>query len=123
MKSSTLRTSTKPMKRSAMKSYRPKVTPIRRSAKGEECTIELAGICNHNPETVVWCHENSYSAGKGMGMKARDERGAYGCSTCHAVYDGQAPRLSWMTKEYVDQRFQIAMDISREILRRKGLLP
>jgi hypothetical protein len=138
---STLKPGTKVMKRSGFKRHapaenkaalksgkkrlrasRPKTTPIRASAKGEECTIELHMVCNHNPETVVWCHENSYDAGKGMGLKARDERGAYGCSDCHAVYDGQVPRPAWMTKEYVDERFALAMERSGEILKRKGLL-
>jgi len=98
------------------------MTPIRASARGEECTINLHMVCNHNPETVVWCHENSYDAGKGMGLKARDERGAYGCSACHAVYDGQVARPDWLTKEEVDSAFEQGKKKSQAILRRKGLL-
>jgi len=29
---------------------------IRMSAKGEECTFQIVGVCNHNPETTVLCH-------------------------------------------------------------------
>lgn len=101
---------------------RPKMTPIRKSAKNEDCLIQLNGVCNFNPETVVWCHENSYEAGKGMGLKARDTEGAYGCDCCHKVYDRQVPLPSWLTREYVDQRFAIAKEKSREKLMEKNLL-
>jgi len=109
--------SKRPMKRS-----RPKTTKIRQSAKNEECLIELPAVCNYNSETVVWCHENSYAAGKGMGLKARDELGAYGCSACHAVYDGQIKRPEGMSKGYVEKRFYDAMLKSAEKLKRKGLV-
>lgn len=58
-----------------------------------------------------------------MGLKARDDCGAYGCSACHAVYDGQSKRPAWLTEEEVDFRFEQAKASSREILRRKGLIP
>ena len=64
------------------------MSKIRRSAKGEDCTIRLPGICNFNPETTVLCHPNTHRAGKGKGLKAHDALGAYGCSACHAVVDG-----------------------------------
>lgn len=108
---------------SKIKSSRPKTTPIRASARGEDCTIELAGVCNYDPTTVVWCHENSYAAGKGMGLKALDIFGAYGCSACHAVYDGQVKRPPWLTEEEVDYRFEQAKAKSREKLIKKKLLP
>lgn len=117
-----LRVASTQLKRRAIKKRSPKLTPIRKSAKGEECTINLPGVCNYDSSTVVWCHENSYAAGKGMGLKARDECGAYGCYACHLVYDGQAPRPDGMSKEYVDQKFFEAMIKSGEKLKRKGLL-
>lgn len=113
-----------PMKRATkpMKQGRRKTTPIRQSAKLEACTIRLPGICNGDASTVVWCHENSYAAGKGMGLKAKDEHGAYGCCACHAVYDGQAPRPAGLTKEDVDIYFARGKHVSRLILQQKGLL-
>ena len=59
---------------------------IRESAKDEECTIQIFGICNHDPETTVFCHMRM--AGDGMNLK-HDNRGAYGCSDCHDVVDGR----------------------------------
>lgn len=117
MARSSIKPSGKPMKAS-----RPKMTPIRKSAKDEDCLIVLNGVCNFDSSTVVWCHENSYEAGKGMGLKARDENGCYGCSACHAVYDRQVTLPSWLTREYVDERFAIAKQKSQEKLRQKNLL-
>ena len=110
------------MKRSWIKKSHPKTSKIRQSAKGEDCTINLPGVCNHNPETTVWAHSNKSEHGKGMGLKANDEYGAYACYACHAVYDGQMKRPEWMSKEFVDESFADAMEISRSMLIKKGLL-
>lgn len=110
------------MKRSYMKPSRPKTSKIRQSARGEDCTINLEGVCNYNPETVVWAHSNDQKHGKGMGLKANDEWGAYACFSCHSCVDGQSKRPSWLTKEDVDLAFDFAIEKSRAILMRKGLL-
>ena len=60
-----------------------KQTKITKSAKGEQCQIRLPGICNFNQETTVFCHVG----GAGMGRKANDIHGAYGCSSCHDALD------------------------------------
>ncbi len=98
------------------------MSKIRRSARGEDCTINLPGICNYNPETVVWCHSNRYEHGKGMGLKAKDEHGAYGCSECHATYDRQRKRPETLSLENVEDAFTMAMTKSRQILKDKGLI-
>jgi len=54
-----------------------------KSAKGQNCTVRIPGVCNHNPETVVFAHLN----GGGMGMKHSDIHGAYACSACHDEID------------------------------------
>lgn len=58
---------------------------IRMAARGENCTFEIVGVCNHNPETVVLCHLPDES--HGMGRKADDISAAFGCSACHDVID------------------------------------
>jgi len=63
-----------------------KQTKITKSARGEDCQIRIPGVCNFNPETTVYCHVG----GGGMGMKASDLHGAYGCSSCHSVLDGHS---------------------------------
>ena len=106
------------MKRSYIKRKAPKTSAIRRSAKGEECTINLYGVCSHQTETVVLCHEN----GGGMGMKTPDENGAYGCHACHMVVDMQHPLPAWLTRDYVNRQFELAQEKTRQKLIAKGLI-
>lgn len=119
---SSIKPSKKPMKRTRMKSRRPKSTPIRRSAKNEECTIRLPGVCNFDISTTVLCHSNSLADGKGMGLKAPDTRAAYGCSACHDVLDGRALRPADMTPELAAACFEGGIEQTNRILRRKGLV-
>jgi hypothetical protein len=77
------------------------------AARGKSCTMEIPGICNHNPETTVFAHSNERYHGKlGLNVKAHDIFGADMCSACHAAYD---------LRLYTDQ-FEQAM--ARTILRR-----
>jgi hypothetical protein len=98
------------------------VSAIRKSASGEQCQIRIPGACNGNKETVVWCHGNGSAAGKGLGMKAPDLIGAYGCSACHDVYDRRAPAPDGMTREQVELAFCEGVWRSQRILVDKGLL-
>lgn len=110
------------LRRSPMKPSRPKSSPIRKSARGEDCTLVIAGVCNYNPETVVWAHSNSMADGKGMGIKARDPEGCYACSACHAWLDGGWTQTRHTTREIVDGIFDVARKASQAILKRKGLI-
>ena len=121
MRRSPIKSSPKPMKRTKMKSSRPKSSPIRRAAKGQECTLRFPGICNFNIETTVWCHSNEYADGKGAGLKARDEEGCFGCSACHVYYDGGYANMG-IDRETVRQQFNVARIRSRSILEMMGLL-
>lgn len=67
------------------------MSKITESARQEDCTIRLPGICNFNRDTTVWAHGNGSAAGKGIGMKADDLLGAYACSACHDAYDRRLP--------------------------------
>jgi hypothetical protein len=58
---------------------------IRDSAKGEDCTLNIATACNYNPETTVFCHFTVH--GGGSAKLAGDLSGGYGCSDCHDVID------------------------------------
>lgn len=117
MKRSPMPKSTKPMKRSL-----PKSSPIRASARNEQCTLQIPGVCNRDPATTVWAHSNCAEHGKAVGMKFDDRFGAYACYACHMVYDRQHPRPAGMTKEDVDARFFAGMVRSRSILEMKGLI-
>lgn len=59
---------------------------IRQAANGENCTLQIAGICNYKPETTVFAHLPDES--NGMGTKSDDLSGCFGCSDCHSCVDG-----------------------------------
>lgn len=65
---------------------------LRTSARGQSCTFQIPGVCNHDPETTVLCHIRDEQAGKST--KADDFSAAFGCSNCHAAID-----THWLSKE------------------------
>jgi Protein of unknown function (DUF1364) len=62
---------------------------LRKLAKGMECQVRLAGICNNNPETTVLAHYR-LAGTCGMGIKPPDLLGAWACSSCHDAIDGRS---------------------------------
>jgi len=63
----------------------PKV--IMNAAKGEKCTLNIVGACNHDRETTVACH---LPDGAGGSNKLTGPLSiAFGCSSCHAALDGR----------------------------------
>ena len=123
--SRTLPTERKPAKGpkpKGLKRNRPKMTPIRKSARNQECTLCLPGVCNRDPATTVLCHSNFLADGKGMGLKAPDTAAAYGCSSCHDVLDGRRPRPDGFTKLDLEAVFYAGMEATHAVLRAKGLL-
>ena len=61
-----------------------KTSKIRKSAKGEDCTLRVSPNCQDG-EVVVFCHINSPT--KGVGRKSIDLFGCYGCYHCHQMLD------------------------------------
>ncbi|WP_175787586.1 nuclease domain-containing protein [Burkholderia anthina] len=108
---------------STLKSRPAPKSKIRQSANGEGCTLRLPGVCKPEPGNVVWAHSNRGEHGKGGGLKANDEWGAYACYWCHCVYDRQHKRPAGMTLEFVEGEFSRGMQESRAKLRAKGLIP
>lgn len=104
------------------KCSRPKMTPIRKAARGQDCTLRIPGVCNFNIETTVLCHSNRIEDGKGWGIKAPDTKAAFGCSSCHDVLDGRAPRPPGLTADDVLSIFQRGMEETHEILREMELM-
>lgn len=60
---------------------------LRKSARGQDCTLRLPG-CNHDSSTTVLAHLPC--GHKGMGMKGPDVIAVFSCSACHDVLDGRA---------------------------------
>ena len=106
-----------PAPKRGLKTSRPKMTPIRASAKDEECTLRFP-CCNYRTDTTVLCHRN----GAGAGMKAEDTDAAYGCYACHMVLDGHAPRPEGFTRDMMLARFNAAVELTHIRLAVKGLI-
>lgn len=65
---------------------KPFVSPkLRDSARGMDCTVNIVGVCNYNPETVVLAHINT--EGSVMGGKTSDLNGCWACYECHSHID------------------------------------
>lgn len=75
---------------------------LRDSARGEDCTLQITGICNFNPETTVLNHLPSEIAG----YKSTDISSAYGCSSCHSAIDSRGT-LSDEDYEFYLRRGQV----------------
>ena len=72
----------------------PKIT---KAARGQACTVNIAGECSYDSETVVYAHLPDES--HGMALKADDLCGCFSCSRCHDFLDGRA-----RCPEYTDNR-------------------
>ena len=91
------------------KPYRNK--KLREFARGKECTLNIAGVCNYNPETSVWCHFN-FDGGK-MGGKTHDLSGGIGCGSCHSVLDGHT-KHTWSNPD--EKYFYMGRSMVRSLL-------
>ena len=78
---------------------------ITQAARDEPCLANFPG-CTGGGEDTVFCHLNANYAGKGMGQKADDCAGFFGCSSCHDLYDGRRwlptkdERNEWTFEQY-----------------------
>ena len=73
------------------------MSKLRKAARGRQCQIRIAGVCNGNPETTVLAHYRM--AGLcGTGIKPTDLAAAWACSTCHDAIDFRS-RTEWSREE------------------------
>lgn len=56
-------------------------------ARGQRCVLEVPGICNGDPATMVAAHSNLSIHGKAGARKADDQYHVYACSGCHRWLD------------------------------------
>ncbi len=85
---------------------------IMSSAKGEDCTLRLTGVCNFNPETTIAAH---IGRRRGMGVKCGDNMIVYSCSACHSEIDSK-PRT-----DYADDKLR-AIEETQERLIEIGIM-
>lgn len=65
---------------------------MRASAQGENCTLQIGGVCNYDASTTVLAHLPDES--HGMGRKSDDLSSAYCCAACHDEIDGRRNTVS-----------------------------
>ena len=97
------------------------MSAITKSANGEDCQVRIIGVCKGDPAYTIWSHARHGSAGKGKGIKAIDEAGAYACTACDMAYD-QLMGVPHMTRSEVDLDWFHGHLRSLVILKEKGLL-
>jgi predicted amidohydrolase YtcJ len=95
---------------------------IRDSARGEACTVRIVGACTHDPAYTIWSHAPLQAAGKGRGWKSIDLAGAYCCTACDAVIDGQRAMPPGATRDSVMLDWFMGHMRSLVILKQKGLV-
>jgi hypothetical protein len=59
-----------------------KQTKKQRSARGQDCTLQIPNVCNFNRETTVLAH-----VGSGSAKRRDDDQAVYACSDCHDAID------------------------------------
>ena len=73
-------------KRKALRASRPAMTPLRKSAQDEGCTIQKAGVCLYDPKTVVLAHLR-WLGDCGGSLKPMDLQAVYACAECNRWTD------------------------------------
>jgi|SRR5690554_3106236 len=88
-----------------LKRVRIESKAIRQAAKGELCTVQIAGICRHDTETTVLAHLPDESGG--MGRKSDDISAVFACDSCHSAIDGRGPWPDSEEREWYQRRAQV----------------
>ena len=83
---------------------------ITNSARGEDCTLRIHGVCNFDNTTTIPAHIN----GGGMATKNNDTLIAYCCSDCHDWLDGGHLDLIDLS-EYSETSLKIAIRDSNQL--------
>ena len=100
------------------KNKRLKSKKITDSAKGENCTLRIPGVCNFNPETTVFAH----MPGTGMALKSHDIHGCYACSDCHDWLDSRKWKTVPTPDAVIKKNMLRAMIETQSILINKELI-
>lgn len=61
---------------------------LEKLARGQQCMVRLAGICNFNQETTVLAHIRRANVA-GRGQKPTSTCAIWACSSCHDCIDGR----------------------------------
>lgn len=96
---------------------------LRDSARGEDCTLNIEGVCNYDPATTVLSHLPDES--HGGSRKSDDHVACYGCSSCHGFIDGsivKSGRLRTQFQEMSEWFYRRAQNRTLRRMIEKGLI-
>jgi hypothetical protein len=102
------------------KPFKVRSEALRRSAKGQSCTIRLPGVCLGTTDTTVLCHLPGHAGG--MGTKEHDLHAAYGCRACHDCIDRHEHARHGLTDAIVLDAMLRALSETQERMVRAGLI-
>ena len=91
------------------KNKRFKSKKITDSARGENCTLRITGVCNFNSETTIPAHLN----GAGWAKKSDDNLICYSCSDCHTWLDGGYTKIN--LDDYTPEQLKRAIRDSEQL--------
>lgn len=97
------------------------MSKITDAARGEDCLVRIDG-CPGNPEMTIWSHARWIDSGRGKSIKAPDLCGAFACTYCDGIYDGQIKRPAGLSREDVDMMWLRGHLRSLVRLRDKGVI-
>jgi hypothetical protein len=69
-------------------------------AEDQHCLLQVPNFCTGGSSTIVACHSNEGSNGKGKGIKASDADTVWGCHSCHTWLDQGAASKEEKTTLY-----------------------
>lgn len=87
-------------------------------AEDQHCLLQVPNFCTGGSSTIVACHSNEGSNGKGKGIKASDADTVWGCHSCHTWLDqGTASKEEKTTRYYQAYAQQVVewLKIARSI--------
>ena len=87
-------------------------------AEDQHCLLQVPNFCTGGSSTIVACHSNEGSNGKGKGIKASDSDTVWGCHSCHTWLDqGTASKEEKTTLYYQAYAQQVVewLKIARSI--------
>jgi hypothetical protein len=108
------------IKASKRRPARPKMTPARANARGQDCTLQLPG-CQNDTSTVVLCHLRMFSGG-GMGAKPDDAEAVLGCDHCHSLLDGRTHLIPELRSALNYETMMWALIRTLRVQRESGVL-
>lgn len=78
---------------------------VRDSARGEDCTLNIAGVCSYDTNETILAHLPDESSG--ASLKADDISACYSCAACHDAIDRRNNAMPEEEREWYQRRAMV----------------